>query len=349
MKKNFILLLTILLLAAGCSSDYEILKSQESISLTADSSVKIMGSTITFTVRDSKGADQTENAVIYVDGTAIEGHTYTSAIAGSHEVTADYFSVKSEPVAIYFHDGTEINFRKNMMIEDYTGTWCGWCPRVAFAINAVHEQTEDAIAVAIHGPGTNPNDTGYDPYTYDATELEKTLSAQGYPKGFLNRTVQWNFPEPDNVAQAVALTQGENPKLGVAMNAVITGNNISLDVNVVFGKNFTNDLKLVVYVLENGLIYDQHNYTSYYQGAILSAYEHNHVLRGCLTNILGDAIAADQTTFSNTYTRSFNVAVPANVTNAQNVEFVAFVIDETGKVVNVRKVAPGQNQEMELL
>jgi thiol-disulfide isomerase/thioredoxin len=350
MKKNFILLLTILLVALGCSSDYEILKSQESISLTADSSVKIMGATITFTVRDSKGADQTENSVLYVDGVAIQGNTYTSATAGSHEVTADYFSVKSEPVMIYFHDGTEINFRKNMLMEDYTGTWCGWCPRVAFAVNQVHEQTEDAIAVAIHGPGTNPNDTGYDPYTFDTKNFEKDAGlAPGYPKGYLNRTTQWSFPEPDNIAQAIAFTQGENPKLGLAMNAAIANGGISLDVNVVFGKDFTNNLKLVVYVLENGLIYDQHNYTSYYDGAILPNYQHNHVLRACLTNMMGDAIDAGQTKFSGTFTKSFNVALPANITDAQKVEFVAFVIDETGKVVNVRKVAPGENQEMELL
>ncbi len=72
--------------------------------------------------------------------------------------------------------------------------------------------------------------------------------------------------EPDHVAQAIALTQGENPKLGIAMTSAVANGNITLDVNVMFGKDFTNSLKLVVYVLEDGLKHDQHNYTSYYDG-----------------------------------------------------------------------------------
>lgn len=351
MKKNLFLIVAALLFVFGCSSDYEILKSQDKISLTADSSVKIMGSTISITVRDSKGVDQTEKTILYVDGVAIDGHTYTSATAGSHEVTADYFSIKAQPMMIYFHDGTEINFRKKVLMEDYTGVWCGWCPRVAHAIEMVHEQSEDAIAVAIHGPGFNPNDTGYDPYAFDTKAFEKDAGlAPGYPKGYLNRNIQWGFPEPDNVPQAIELTQGENPKLGLAITSAIADGTVTLDVDVMFGKNFTNNLRLVVYVLENGLIYDQHNYTSYYNGEdLLKDYVHNHVLRSCPTSLTGEAISSEVTKFDETYTKSFSFPVPANIANAANIEFVAFVIDETGRVVNVRRAAVGDTQEQELL
>jgi len=350
MKKIFILIAATLLVALGCSSDYEILKSQENISLTADSSVKKMGSTITFKVTDSNGNDITDDAAIYVDDVLVEDKSFTSEKAGSYIVKAVYFSIESVPSLIYFHDGTEINFRKNVLIEDYTGVWCGWCPRVAYGIEKVHSQTENTVAVALHGPGKNPSDTGYDPYTYDSSELEKTLSAQGYPKGFLNRTIQWEFPEPDKIDQIIALTQGVNPKLGLSMESKVNNGNINLDVNVTFGKNFANNIKLVVYVLENGLIHDQHNYTSYYEGKkLLVDFEHNHVLRACLTPILGEDIAADQTVFSNTYTKSFNVPVPQSVENASKIEFVAFVIDETGTVINVRKASQGETQDMQLL
>ena len=49
------------------------------------------------------------------------------------------------------------------------------------------------------------------------------------------------------------------------------------------------------------------------------------------------------------YTRTFNVPVPANIANAANIEFVAFIIDETGRAVNVRAAHAGDNQEFELL
>ena len=351
MKKNLILIVAALLVVIGCSTDYVILESQENISLTADASVQVIGQPVTFTAKNAKGDILTENAEFYVDGAKIEGSTFTSDVVGNFEVTAVYNSVTSAPLMINYHDGTGINFRKRMLIEDYTGTWCGWCPRVSHAIELVHNQTEDAIAVAIHGPGTNTSDTGYDPYTFNTKDFEKQMGlAPGYPKGYLNRTIQWAFPEPDNINQAVALTQGENPKLGVAMTSAIADGTITMDVNVMFGKDFGNKLRLVVYVLENGLIYEQHNYTSYYDGVdLLEDYEHNHVLRACLTAMTGDDIAADQTLIGNTFTKSFSVAVPTNIANTANVEFVAFVVDETGKVVNVRKTAPGETQEIELL
>lgn len=350
MKKNLILIVAALLFITGCSSDYEILESQQNISLTADTSVQVIGEPVTFTVKNSKGDLLTEDTEFYVDGVKIDDNTFTSDVVGNFEVTAVYKSVTSAPLMINYHDGSGINFRKRMLMEDYTGVWCGWCPRVAHAIELVHNQTEDAIAVAIHGPGTNPNDTGYDPYTFDTAAFEKAAGlSPGYPKGYLNRNIQWNFPEPDNISQAIALTQGENPKLGVAMTSSIANGTITMDVKVMFGKDFTNNLKLVVYVLENGLIYDQHNYTSYYEGDILVGYEHNHVLRACPTTMTGETIDTNQTMIGNTYTKSFSIPVPVNVSNIENVEFVAFVIDETGRVVNIRKAAPGITQELELL
>lgn len=351
MKKNLILIVAALLFVIGCSTDYEILQSQENISLTADGSVKVIGQLITFTVKNSKGDILTENAEFFVDGAKIEGNTFTSDVIGNFEVTAVYNSVTSSPLMINFHDGTGVNFRKRMLMEDYTGTWCGWCPRVAHAIELVHNQTEDAIAVAIHGPGTNPSETGYDPYTFDTKAFEKEAGlAPGYPKGYLNRNIQWSFPEPDNINQAIGLTQGENPKLGLAMTSSVANGTITMDVNVMFGKDFTNNLKLVVYVLENGLIYDQHNYTTYYNDEdILKDFVHNHVLRACLTPLSGEGIDGSQTIISNIYKKSFNIAVPANITNTSKIEFVAFVVDGTGRVVNVRRATPGENQEMELL
>jgi thiol-disulfide isomerase/thioredoxin len=352
MKKNLLLLFLSGLFFAGCGTDYEILNSYESIILTADSSVKKFGETITFTVRNGQGDNLTEDTVFYVDGVEIEGNTFSSDEVGSHIVTATYFDVESAPLQISFHDGTIINFRKKVLIEDYTGTWCGYCPRVAYAIELVKAQTEDAIAVAIHRPTNDPASLVYDPYNFaEAEALELFLGGEGgYPKGYLNRINRWTSLEPEHVNEAIALTQGENPRLGLAMTAAVAEGNISLDVNVMFGKEFTNELKLVVYVLENGLLYEQHNYTSYYDGVdLLEGFEHNHTLRATLTPILGEAISSSETTFENVYTRTFSVPVPANMENAGNIEFVAFIVDETGRAVNVRAAHAGEDQEFELL
>lgn len=351
MKKNlFLFLSAAALLLTGCSTDYEILQSVESIILTADSSTKVTGETITFTVTNNGGNELTDQATILVNGTPIAGHSLTSDVVGAFEVKASYLGIESQPVIVTFHDGSEINFVKRVLIEDYTGTWCGYCPRVAHGIELAKEQSDKIVAVAIHRPSSVTTSSVYDPYNFAAAaELEATLDAEGYPKGFLNRMTQWNFPEPENIAQVIALTQGENPKLGLAMSSTVSEGNINLEVNSKFSKEFSN-LKLVVYVLENGLIYEQHNYTEYYNDEdVIEEFEHNHVLRATLTSILGDAINNSETTTGNTYSRTFTVPVPANITNAANMEFVTFIVDQNGNVVNVRRSAPGEIQEFEEL
>jgi len=349
MKKNIALLLATILILTGCTSDYIILPSISDVIITADSSVKLVNNTITFTVKDNLGTNLTSDAVFYVNNVAIEGNTFTSAVTGTFEVKANYLGISSVPLIVTFTDGTETNFVKRLLVEDYTGTWCGYCPRVAFAIEQLHAQSENVVAVAIHRPSSNMSSAVYDPYNYDTTELEDLINVPGYPKGMLNRTTQWGFPEPDNIAQAIALTQGENPKLGLALQPVINGRNISLTVKTQFSKNFEN-LKLVVYVLENGLVYAQHNYTDYYNSEdVIQNYTHNHVLRGCLTPLLGENISNSESVLNGIYTKTFNAPLPASVTNAANVEFVAFVVDATGKTVNVRKAAAGNTQEFEIL
>ena len=55
-------------------------------------------------------------------------------------------------------------FQKNVLIEDYTGTWCQYCPRVAYGIQLVEAANIKAFPVAIHRGGGS----AYDPFNYNA-------------------------------------------------------------------------------------------------------------------------------------------------------------------------------------
>jgi thiol-disulfide isomerase/thioredoxin len=233
-------------------------------------------------------------------------------------------------------------FQKRVLIEDYTGTWCGNCARVAYAIDEVFAQPNNkAVTIAIHN--------GNDPYNYvDIAPLKNLISPNNslqLPQSRLNRTITWTFPEPNNLNQVKNLTSN-NCGLGLAMNSTVSGGNLNLDVNVKFAQNYTN-LKLVVYVLESHLIYRQYNYTTYF-GAInpILNYEHNHVLRTSLTNVLGDPFTGN-TVFGQTITKNFSLAVPSNIANAANLNFVAFVVDANNNVINVRASDANENQIFE--
>ena len=233
------------------------------------------------------------------------------------------------------------NFKKHVLIEDYTGTWCGNCVRVAYAVEQVKLQTDKAVTVAIHN--------GNDPYNFDGIAPLKDLilpnSALSLPISRLNRMTVWTYPEPTNIQQAIDLT-GNNTTLGLALSSTVANGTIHLDVQMKFIQNYT-DLKLVVYLLEDKLNYEQRNYTNYFNGVNpIINFEHNHVLRTSITNILGDAVFG--TTNGSSITKSFSIPIPANITNSANISFAAFLVGNDNKVLNARASVANENQSFEL-
>jgi hypothetical protein len=60
---------------------------------------------------------------------------------------------------------------------------------------------------------------------------------------------------------------------------------------------------------------------------------------------LGDSLT--NTNYNQTVTTNFSVPIPANVSNAENINFVAFVIEENNNVINVRAAKKNENQEFQ--
>ena len=234
-------------------------------------------------------------------------------------------------------------FTKNVLIEDYTGTWCQYCPRVIYGIQKVEAENLKAYPVAIHRGNAPGSPSSVDPFNFPATTLENTVGVSGYPTAMLNRKQVWNNETSTNEVKKQIKV---NADLGLALNSTVSGGNINLDVNIKFDADLTS-LKLVVYVLEDGLIYNQINSTSYFGGVSpIVNMEHNHVLRACLTDLVnGDALTG--TDDGATITKNFSVPVPSNISDVSKMSFVAFVIDSTGKAINVRGVLPNVSQTFE--
>ncbi|MDA8531813.1 Omp28-related outer membrane protein [Flavobacteriaceae bacterium] len=321
------------------------------INLSSNSDTYYYGEEVVFNVVGNNGANLTNQATIsVVGGNELEGNTYTTSNEGVVGFIASYEDLTS-PVYEINVLPTATKFNQNVLIEDYTGTWCGYCPRISYAIELVEEQTTDAYVVAIHRGSTNPSSGSYDPYNYSASALENLIGLEGYPTGMLNRTTEWNSPEPSYVNQVINLTSGQ-ADVGLALSPTLNDNTMNIDVNVKFGGQFSaSNAKLVVYVLEDGLEFNQTNYTSYYGGgSVIPNFEHNHVLRASLTNLLGDQIPASEYSADNVYQVNFNGAVPSNVANTENMSVVAVVIDgSSNAAVNVRGADFGDTQTFEEL
>lgn len=348
MKSTLIrfIFLTCIVLFSSCSEKYVILEGVSGIYINVSSSTNLIGEEISLQVMTENGDEVTDEAELFVNGELLEGNSFTSDEVGNYTFLAKYLNLESRELIIeYYDDGSLVLFKKRALIEDYTGTWCGWCPRVSHGMKLVAEETDAVEFVAIHRA---PSGT-QDPFNYlNAGPLEALINTAGYPKGFINRLTKWNAPEQENIGQVVSFTQGTNPRLGLKMDSELNGNNIQLKVEAQFAKNFEG-IGLVVYLLENGLVYPQVNYTSFYGNVNpISDYVHNYTLRRTLTDILGDPIDANDTRTGNVYERSFDFEIPENIEDVSQVDFVAFMVDAEGHVINVRRAALGEVQEFEI-
>jgi len=317
------------------------------LSLKFDTDIYV-GGLILFDVKGNNNQDVTSSTTITLNGNDIGGNVYTAQNAGVLNFVASYGSLTSNLQVTVLEP--PIKFAQNVLIEDYTGTWCGYCPRVSYGIEQVKLATDRAVTVAIHRGNADPNGNNHDPYNFSAGDLEDMINLSGYPTAMLNRTTEWAYPEPSNVSQVVSLTASD-ADVGLAISPTLDGNTMNIDVDVKFGLLSTPNAKLVVYVLEDDLFYDQENYTSYYGGSsVLTNFEHDYVLRDVLTNLLGDTIPENEVTEGNVYSRNFSVPVPSNVSNTSKMTIVAFVVNgNTNAAYNVRSAFFGDSQTIEEL
>ncbi len=298
-------------------------------------SVKVNGS-VNFSSSDNYSNDVTSESVFYVDGIAISGTSYNTDVYGPHEVYAIYSGINGDMQSAIVTFNV-YRFTKKVLVEDYTGTWCGFCPRLAYNLEQAEQQDEAVIGVAIH--------SGDVMETSATNQLESAYGVSSWPSGRINRNNVWN----ESVNQILGYLDG-NPGLGLGINSNLSGNTVSVDVKIDYDLPLTGN-KIVVYLLEDGLVYPQVNYYNedinspwYQTGDPISDFVHNNVLKGAFTNIFGDTIPDG--VFGEEFTTNFSLTVPASVQDTSKLEIVAFVLNSTtGSVVNVQQAPIGVVQD----
>ena len=136
--------------------------------------------------------------------------------------------------------------------------------------------------------------------------------------------------------------------IGLKIASTLTNNTLDIKINSgIIGD--LNGEKLVVYILENSLNYNQANYTTYFGGqSVLSNFEHNNVLRQVPTDLFGDIISSgDFDADSNTYQKTFSVDLTTSIENKANLDIVAFIVNSSGKAENVQISPVGETKNFE--
>ena len=332
------LLFLLLILSCSGSGDDES-QTNEYISLFISSTEGFVGETIIFSVFDGDGNNVSTSADFFVDDIKISSNTHTFNSTGTFNVHAEYGQLTSETKTIEIME-TPITFKQNVVVEDFTGTWCGWCPRVSEAVRLLKQETSDAIVIAIHNGDAMQ-------FSQEGT-IRAAFNVTGFPTALINRQERWSSPQPSNVSQVTGKMSGKS-YASVAMESSVSGDNLDLKVKVRMGYGYKT-MKLAVYMIEDGLVYDQRNFTSYYGAADpIRDFVHDDVLRRSLTNVFGDDLPADQVGHDKTFTRDFLYAIPPNYDKSK-LKLVAFVTTGADRdIVNVRQSKLGETQDFQPL
>ncbi len=354
----FCSILTILLFSCGTEEEIP----EDNLTVTLSSNEVSLGQSVIFTANSFNQGDVTSDAQFFVNGNAIEGNTFAPSMENSNnEVYAQWEDLTSPTVTFSSVNNGTTGYTQKVLFEDYTGTWCGYCPGMANVLEIFQGFSDNVVPVAIHCDN--------DPIRYEfEDDLQQAYQATGLPQGRINRTSPLTFyVDENNIPDNCGTNQtyyenlitgflNRSAPLGLAINSSFSGNNVNFQVRVGFAQNLSS-AKLIVYLLEDGLVYEQTNYFSSNGNASCSYsslpahipnYVHNHVLRKAYTDIFGDEIPSQQLTEGNVYSRDFNFPIPSEVQNISNLSLVAFVMDGDGTdVLNVQSVHVGDNKNFD--
>ncbi len=313
-----------------------------SITIMSSSDTVKIGDTVTFTVfgTNASGVDSNITGVstITINGNVNPDNRYFVTESSDILASASFDGLNSSQITVTVEEeAVPSSFTKKGVIEDYTGTWCGWCPRVAYGIELVEAESEKVFAIAAHIDDNMQNTYSIQLDNYfNSANYNSSANTPSYPFAALNRETEWTYPEPNNVSQATAYATGTS-NVGLSLNSILRGDDMKIHVSTGFTQNMSGT-KLVVMILEDGIIASQDNYTSYYGGVDpIPTFMHNHVLRHSITNVLGDAIPAGEQVANNKYDLIYNIDVATTaVQNGVSTGIIAMVVGSDNKVINVQ-------------
>lgn len=242
--------------------------------------------------------------------------------------------------------------KKTVIIEEFTGAWCGFCPDGAVVIDDIqNDHGHDVIAVAVHDGDAMEISDG----------IRTAFNVTAYPTGMIDRKL---FPGeakephsrnawPDHVISQLEAFSPCYTHISFTYDAL--SREINATVTAEFIESASGDMRIIFMVVEDGVTgigsgYNQsNNYNTvpghpYYQaGNPIIGYVHNHVLRAIPSGAMGNAgVIPNNVTTNSSYNETFNYTLPAafNDSKVKLVAFVAYYSTMVGhrEVLNAKEV-----------
>ena len=250
--------------------------------------------------------------------------------------------------------GLAFQTTKRVLVEEATGTWCGWCPRGAVYTEQIDTvYLNSAIVVAVH------NNDPMENTVYDAG-MAGLIG--GYPGGAVDRK-DTDVDPTDFEAKYLDRINDVSPA-DVAVSAYFDANSRQLDVVVsaTFAADAAGDYRLNAILVEDEVTGTtaQYSQVNYYSGSTnllvgaghdwnaepdpvpFSSMEYNFVGREILGGFEGAVNSLPSTvSANNTYSYTFSYVIPATYEEA-HMRVIGVLHDaETGFIMNVNRGAYG--------
>jgi len=190
-----------------------------------------------------------------------------------------------------------INVYQKILVEDFTGHKCGYCPRAHIALkNLISTYGDTIVGVALHVSDyyANPDATGLFTYNFRTTEgtaidQRYTISNGGLPKGMINRTRYNNslIINNDSWATYIQSIIGAQPKVAIQIinNYNSTDSSFCTHLKITYLMEMNDTLMFFCGLTEDSIIKPQKNYDATPND--VQNYVHMHVFRGSLNGSFG--------------------------------------------------------------
>lgn len=239
---------------------------------------------------------------------------------------------------------------RNVIIEEFTGRNCGYCPDGHKIANDIVKENPGRVwPVNIHCGGFAP--TSYPNFnTQDGSAMQSGFNAEEFPCGVINRVTAdaqnrgyWKSSAEQQLKQAAecnvagrVLINKDTRVASITVETYYTANSAS-------DKNF-----LTVMMLQDSILGSQGGGTTNPEQMIGNQYCHMHILRDIVTSTWGDEIAP--TTAGSLVTKTYEYTIPEMIgspngvtVDLENLIFIAFVSEKqqgaaTRPVLNVNEL-----------
>lgn len=234
--------------------------------------------TLDYTVAggEKQSITATLDTPIYYGQTATATSTAVCAVEGNNlTFEATVTTVNDKPnlnntaltaEAPFLSISAEHSYPRTLVVEEGTGTWCGWCPRGIVAMEKMRSEHPDGsfIGIAVHASASM---TQRDPMACSSySSLVNKLPS--FPSALVNRNVDYYGavdPAYEVLSQIYDHVRAMPAMASVTIDTVCTGlKNDTITASVTFGLDVDSKIYRLAYVvMEDGVgPYDQTNYFS---------------------------------------------------------------------------------------